>query len=418
MRRYRQAIAALFLVCVAVSLRAAHVHLQSSTGPIASINQAILPTHPESISLLSPFTSNGSRIPAIHRIIDTPRRLWLHVNDVSEGMANWRIAIVELLLVAKQIGAAFVEPCIVQGRVTSCHKVKQNQVKLSDVFDLNKLREVHPLIISQEDYEIGTADVAPNNFFVFCMHEGNPSPATMCLRDGARLANFYNTKINSILEQALQQQEPSIIEIHAYRKGGFAKTHLQQRTEKLVNATLLQQSLENNLHFHSKHYQHVASLLRKLSINGDYHVIHWRAELLHMDYQNCAEQLVKAKNLMSRTVKAPTILISGLNQNPSYQWGGGGFTRAGSSLALRSLTEDHGFLKVDTVNDKYVDDMIYLAVWDQIVAQNATDFATCTKACKAKRSCKACNYQGRFGEVAIQSRWNVGRTSHQCWPTK
>lgn len=414
MRRYRRAIAALLLASVAISFQVAHVQLQSSTDPITSTNHGILPVHPKSFS----HPSKGSLIPTIRGTNDTSHRLWLHVNDISEGMANWRIAIVELLLVAKQIGAAFVEPCILQGRVTSCHKVKQNQVRLSDVFDLNKLREVHPWIISQEDYEIGTVNVTPTNVFVFCMHEGNPSPATVCLRDGARLANFYNSETNSILEEALQQQDPSIIEIHAYRKGGFAKAQLQQGEEKLINASLVQQSLEDNLQFHSKHYRHVASLLRKLNIEDDYHVIHWRAEVLHMNYQNCADQLVKAKNLMSRSVKVPTILISSLNQNPSYQWGGGGFTRAGSAIALRSLTEAHGFLKLDTVNDKPVDDMIYLAVWDQIVAQNATNFATCTKACKAKRSCKACNYQGSFGEVAIHARTKVGRGSHQCWPTK
>ena len=420
MRRYRQAILILFIFSVVAHFRAAQVQLWSATGAIAIMNQGVPPGHLEYTSSKSPIPSSAATALAqtSHEVRGTSHRLWLHVDDVSEGMANWRIAVVELLLVAKQIGAAFVEPCIVQGRVTSCHKVQQKQVKLGDVFDLNKLREIHPWIISQEVYEATTANVANIKVFVFCMHDGNPSPAAMCLRGGERLANFYNTKANSIMEQALQQQEPSIIEIHTYRKGGFAKTLLQRNSQKLLNSTLVEQALENNLHFHSKHYEHVARLLRKLNIQDEYHVIHWRAELLHMNYPNCAEQLIKAKNIMSKNANTPTILISSLNQNPSYQWGGGGFTRARSAQALRSLTEDHGFLKLDRVNDNAVDDMIYLAVWDQIASQNATNFATCTKACKAKMSCKACNYQGSFGEVAIRYRDQIGRTSLRCWPTK
>ena len=411
---YYVAIAGAILVCLAAPFRAVHLQLEPSAEVLVPIRP-----HDSTDVHSAPMTRlvRSTPAPIIQQMKSTSPRLWLHVDDISEGMANWRIAVVELLLVAKQIGAVLVEPCILEGRVTSCHKVRGKRVRLGDVFELKKLLEVHPWIISQEDYEASTANVDPSNVFVFCMHHGFPSPEAMCIRGGKRLTNFYESTFNIVLEQALQQQEPSVIEIHTYRKGGFAKTKLNPGTQKLVDATLVQRVMENNLDFHSKHYDQVSEFLQKLGIGDEYNVIHWRAELPNINYPNCAEKLVNAKNIMSNN-STPTILISSLNQIPYYQWGGGVFARKGSALTLKSLMDDHGFLKLDTIKDKPTDDMIYLAVWDQILSQNATTFATCTKTCKAKQSCKACNYQGSFGEVVMGLRKRFGRQSLSCWPTK
>lgn len=510
-------ITAILLICVSVPFRAVHLQTslqtqtrwsQSPSHSLSSVSEqlsslgtgaiaaAVPDAHVPSISLnslnplnhaiivdLDPVKSTHTipTMPQQALVVQPHPRRWLHVDDISEGMANWRIAIVELLLVAKQLDAAFVEPCILQGRVTSCHKIPSSvssttmnhhvRVRLGDVLDVDKLRrDVHPWIVTQEEYEkatttpTGTAATIGESphvqtRFVLCMHEGNPSPVAVCIRDGKRLDNFYGAITNPVMEQVLtmkrqhqqqqRQEEPSwVMEIHAYRKGGFAKTVIReqqhenkgsQRQQKtlLLDPKLVQYVLEHSVIFHPKHYHYVAGLLRKFRIvNNNYNVIHWRAELPHMNYADCAQQLIKAKNIMSHynnNNSTPTILISSLNQIPVHQWGGGTSTRAGSAMTLRSLIKEHGFLKLDTIVGRsynqdaavdvdddvaVVDDLIYLAIWDQILSQNATKFATCTKACKAKKSCKACNYQGSFGEVAVGLRAKVGRESLTCWPTK
>lgn len=489
-------IVAILFMCVSIPFRAVHLQTSEQTmgsPPLSSSQQlssspssggtaaALHDGHGPSVSLNSldhavvadvgPVKSIPTPpTPQQSLVVQHPPPRWLHVDDISEGMANWRTAIVELLLVAKHLDAVFVEPCILQGRVTSCHKLPSSssslmmtttttnhhvRVRLGDVLDVDKLRrDVHPWIVTQEEYEKATTTTTTTTTrFVFCMHEGNPSPVAVCIRDGKRLDNFYGASTNPFIDQVLtmmggqQQQEPSwVMDIHAYRKGGFAKTVIRQHKEQqrqhqhkgnqrqpkllLLDSKLVQHVLEHNVDFPSKHYLHVAGFLRRFRIvNNNYNVIHWRAEVPHMNYADCAEQIIRAKNIMSNHKNStPTILISSLNHIPMHQWGGGGtFTRPGSAMTLRSLMKEHGLLKLDTILGRSntqdadvaaVDDLIYLAIWDQILSQNATKFATCTKACKAKKSCKACNYQGSFGEVAVGLRAKVGRESLTCWPTK
>lgn len=354
-------------------------------------------------------------------------RLWLHVDAISEGMANWRIGFVELLLAAKEIGAYLVEPCVLQGKVTSCHKIaNQNKLRVGQVFDLNKLRrEIHPWIISQEEYEAATTPsiVDPKNVFIFCMHHGSPPASVLCNRGGKLLDNYHGAKTNDAIEQALQQSEPAVLDIHTYRKRGFAETKLQKHKRALVNSTLVQQILEDNLAFHPSHYETVSGFLKQMGIqDNNYNALHWRAELRGTNYPECAEKLIKSKSIMSQNNETiPTILISSLNQQAWLQWGAGG---GSSGTAQRSVAPalasllSNGFLKLDTIKGKKVTDMLYLAVWDQILAQRANKFATCTKACNKKHACSLCNYRGSFGEVVMGMRKKIGKESLTCWPTK
>jgi hypothetical protein len=345
--------------------------------------------------------------------------LWIHVYDVSEGMANWRIGIVELLLLSKSLDATFVEPCIFQGRVTSCHKLTARKVRLSDVYDPAYLRRIHSKIATQEIFEANTKNVTKR--FQFCMHEGNPSPLIMCNLDGVPIPNFYHSKSNGILQQAIQESQPSIIEIHAYRKGGLTKLEVSgMDRKKVINQTEVQYSLYRNLVFHKNHYIHVSGFLKALGIiQQPYNVIHWRSESHGTNYMDCVQKLLVARKVMSpKEHLYPTILISSLNTISAFQWGTGEYLNQRSAIALRSLIHEHGFLKLDTIQGKPLSDIIDLAVWDQILTQNATKFATCTKLCRAKQSCKACNYLGSFGELAISMRESIGRSSLACWPGK
>jgi hypothetical protein len=346
-------------------------------------------------------------------------RLWLHVDDVTEGMANWRVAFVELLLTAQSIGAAFVEPCIFRGRVTSCHKY--HTLRMSEVYDLKMLQNrIYPAFVSQRDYqnEVGFSKSSTAKVFAFCMHHGNPSPAVLCLRQSEILPNFYQVEANSVLDQALKyhQENPNehvVLEIQTYRRGGFLKT--QSNGKRLVDTKVLASVLKNDLSFLQFHYETVGEFLRILNLTeGAYNVVHWRAELPRLNYNDCATKLVQAKALLSPDNRS-TFLISSLNQMSGLQWGGMPAWKYGP--ALQKLLNS-GFLKLETLKSKPIKDMAGLAIWDQILAEKAAQFATCTKACGDNHPCSTCNYRGSFGEAVMDLRQRAGKQSLSCWPTK
>jgi hypothetical protein len=422
-----------FFLCLAAPFQAGLILASSKAEPVAlegppSIKRSVTSAE-NNVPAATPATQAPTQAgtttivsPADSSILPKPH-LWLHVDAISEGMANWRIGFVELLLVAKEIGAVLVEPCVQQGKVVSCHTISNpKKLRVGQVFDLAKLRrDIHPWIVSQEEYEADTASVDRKNKFVFCMHHGSPSASVICIRNGGLLNNYHSFEKNDALEQAVQQSQPAVIEIHTYRKRGFTETKLGTSKHPLVNATLLQQVLDEKLVFHPSHYEIVNGFLKQLGVDdNNYNVLHWRAELRGINYPACADKLVKSKDIMSQNNNSiPTILISSLNQSPFLQWGGvgsGASTRS-SAPVLASLLSN-GFLKLDSIKEKGVSDMLYLAIWDQILARGAAKFATCTKACNKKQACSLCNYRGSFGEVVMGLRRRLGKESLTCWPTK
>lgn len=359
----------------------------------------------------------------------------------------------ELLVLAKHIQATFVEPCILKGRVVSCRKIpaaSKNILRMGQVFDLTKLKDmIYPaLIVSQEtynDYASSEQQLSNTNTEQqrFCMHSGNPSPLVLCRSHGKLLENYYDATTNPMLERAVethrqqqqQQQQQLVVEgdgrqsitsttttihIHVYRKFGFLKTRIQDQL--VVNQTLVQDILEHHLDFHPTHYKTVDGFLESMGIQENrYNAIHWRAELPTMNFMACAATLGQAKRVMNKNMNndtsgsMPTVLISSLNKNPWLQWG---VESSRGSKPLQSLMENDGFLKLDTVPDKPMTDMLHLAIWDQILAQKAYNFATCTKACRKKHPCSLCNYRGHFGEIVMGLRKKNHKESLACWPTK
>eukprot|EP01068_Selenidium_serpulae_P000605 Selendium_serpulae@DN11071_c0_g1_i1.p1 len=98
-------------------------------------------------------------------------------------MANWIKRAAELLMIAKSLNATFVEPCIKNGSLRSCLSAKERfspiptrqfrdtiNVRLGDIFDLEKLKLFHPLIISHDEFYHATKDTTV--FYKSCMQKG------------------------------------------------------------------------------------------------------------------------------------------------------------------------------------------------------------------------------------------------------
>eukprot|EP01068_Selenidium_serpulae_P004127 Selendium_serpulae@DN3425_c0_g2_i2.p1 len=92
--------------------------------------------------------------------------LYIWGDYYSEGMANWIKRAAELLMIAKTLNATFVEPCIKNGSLRSCLSAKERfspiptrqfprdtiNVRLGDIFQIEKLKLFHPLIISHDEF--------------------------------------------------------------------------------------------------------------------------------------------------------------------------------------------------------------------------------------------------------------------------
>ncbi len=326
-------------------------------------------------------------------------------------MATWRISLTQILQVAKKLNATVVEPCIRRGYLQACGN---DTVGLDQVYVTSKYRQFYPNIVSQEEYQ---AMLAVENPVIVPMCFLNPqlSLETYC----GNVTNMWQKKMNAPLERALKRNDvTTVIHIKFYRQGGFIKTRVGG--EALVGLfKTAWQILDEYFVFQPQHYDTVDYLLQLMGISNtsDFDVIHWRAETHTLDYDDCATKILQTRQVMGSST---TVLMSSINKHADMQW----YTpeRFNPSDAQRNLDRllDAGFLKVDLVLDQVrnlMPDQIVIPVWDQIIAQKARHFATCTKQCAdTNQLCAACNFRGIFAQMTVDFRAKIGKSSYECWP--
>ncbi|KAI2509370.1 hypothetical protein MHU86_5003 [Fragilaria crotonensis] len=329
-------------------------------------------------------------------------------------MAAWRTSLAEILLVAKQLNATVVEPCIKNGYLRACDDYA---VRLNQVYDVGELRKFYPNIVS---YEVYKAMLAVKNPVIVPMCFQNPQKPSDVARSCANWTNMYNKDVTPLLATARQQNNgTTVLHINYYRPGGFRGT--------IVGGKLLQDYLNKtgfilakHFAFERQHYDIVDYLLQLMGISNtsDFDVIHWRAERPNIDFDDCATKILQARKAMGNST---TVLMSSINQHNDMQWYK--LDKSNQSDAVRSVDRllDSGFHKLDQVLDKVrhiIPDKIVLPVWDQIIAQKAQRFATCIKGCaQTNDPCVACNWPGRFPQVTVDLRTLIGKSSYECWPT-
>jgi hypothetical protein len=327
-------------------------------------------------------------------------------------MASWRISLAEILMIAKKLNATVVEPCILRGRLRACDEYT---ARLNQVYDLSKLREFYSRIVSYEDYQSMVAAESPI-LVPMCLQNphGNPPLKKAC----GNATNIFKSEVNAPLEKALEPNDvPRVIHIHYYRQGGFHKTKVGGET--LVNFDETGQIIDKYFAFKRQHYDIADYLLQLMGISNtsSFDVIHWRAEKPDINYDHCATKILQVREAMGNKT---TVLMSSINHQVDMQWYTPGSYN--QSHAIRSLDRllDSGFHKLDQVLDKVknmIPDQIVLPVWDQIIAQKARRFATCTKGCgRKKHFCDDCNFLGNFAQTAVDLRKKSGKSSDECWP--
>ena len=244
---------------------------------------------------------------------------------------------------------------------------------------------------------------------------GSPSPLMAC---GQNAPNMFQVPSNHLLDQAVQHVNgTTVIHIKYYRMSGFRITKVGRN--RLVRPRFIESILSDYFDYRSHHYETVDNLLRLMGIsnNSDFDVIHWRAELPNIHYDDCASNILQTRDTMKSNT---TVLMSSLNRHAALQWSIP--YRQGQVIQSLNRLADAGMYKLDQALDKghdmHLPDTVVIAVWDQIIALKAKRFVTCTKGCRQRQAtCVQCNYLGNYAQMAIGIRQSHGKSSDECWPT-
>jgi hypothetical protein len=198
-------------------------------------------------------TSNESQIP----INTNAANLFLYVHEWREGVANWLVTLSELFIIAKEINATVVLPCIKRGRLVPCLPQSQSQSqsmspskhtnwnhRLEDVFNLDRIRTFHPYFVEQEEFQQILDQHPSYKEYKFChlyqrRFKGNETEEKHRCPEGSYVYGHRNTT-NPFLEHAtkdayeisqleLQQHAPVVMNMTKYDKWGWRVTLFNQK---------------------------------------------------------------------------------------------------------------------------------------------------------------------------------------------
>lgn len=343
----------------------------------------------------------------------------IYVTKYHEGLSSWRIAVAELLTVARLTNASLAEPCVRHGRLSG--DCSGPSLRLREVFDVEQMKKIAPIVSPDEAAAMRVnATVAG-----VCMHFGNPKDVCK--------PSIWGTLQTCPANLANRAQ---VLEIDAYRRMGVMG----------ITADMVDEALEAIM-FSPTQIRLAADMVRRRAFDeNDYIVYQWRSETKHQNLAKCVQNLVRSKETRFRR-DTPVLLVSDLTLEKGHQWGG--IHRSDQGMIERALDElrAHNFTKIfddrDAVDgaldiarasnittldgkNAFTDlskvDLVFPAIWDAVIASNAKVLATCS-GCQS-RICKDCMWQGNYAGLILQLR-NI-RKRHQllpgfaqtltCWP--
>ena len=333
----------------------------------------------------------------------------VNVVTFDEGLSSHRFALAEVLTLAHQLQAVFVEPSYCHGRLgTSC----SGGVRLGSVFNLTRLRRWVRI-----EQEVPSSSVnlqnrsAHGSVRKVCLHSGNPADSCQHLNLTA-IAGKSEAAVS-----ALEHGEEAILEVHHYRRGSVRG--LSSSVTHAITAAL---------DFAEEQYDKVRQIMGLLGLPArGYIAFHWRSENHHA-YEKCARDMLKShakllQNRNSSSGEGPlALLVSDIQFNTSLRWGGMKELDKNSSGAAAQRALDllfaHNFTKLDRAlrqpGAPVPGDLAEASVWDLILAQQAGRMATCS-GCHTE-PCHSCAWQGNYARFVVDLRSQDHQQTFRCWP--
>ena len=251
----------------------------------------------------------------------SPRQFWINAIGIGEGIGAWHKIVSNLLFLAKELSATVVEPCMGGGRLGSCGD-KRNHLPVSQVLDLSwafrSSDDRPPLMASYKDYQQQLQQF-----------KGKRTDHTLCLH-----VSGHNDKKNenikrkfgcvldrpSLIKDILDTEQLTNIDMHGFWRDGTEILH------GMLKIPLPDTPPLPMLSFHPDHWHTVQHILQSANIsNGDFSLIHWRAEKKGgMDLMECAKAVLDTRKVIEKTDSItdgdgdphPFLLMTSLNEDP------------------------------------------------------------------------------------------------------
>ncbi|KAL7552740.1 hypothetical protein ACHAWF_017375, partial [Thalassiosira exigua] len=382
---------------------------------------------------------------------------YIDIGTFREGFSGWKVTLGQVMAMIDTIpGATFVEPCMINGRARSCTTpypedllaveggASYAPVPISEIFDMTWALQPRdgrpPLMVLYEDFARRIQQPEkPVKEFPVCLRASQsqcPKPFTQGM-DGRMKASAKNDAEISVYTIYTCWWGRCALELSRNFKG------VGDRNMSLPRAPV---------NVHPRLVDTVKEVLAKANIGSEYSLIHWRGENKRIDYIECAETVVRAKDNMSKTIQQqqpgdqnqhPFILMTSLNEDPKKQWNGESIANIASNGTPKealSILESNGFIRFDKLlrnANVPVKDPGMLGLYELILATLSRNFSTCAYApapipgqkgsgipqgCSKEQFgvCNHCNYIGKFARLALDMRIESGRhdesSTMACWP--
>ena len=408
----------------------------------------------DNLNFVYDYLQNHSQVQKQMQREASTTQLWLYPYRFREGLSSWKFALADVMQLAKQLDAVIVIPDILDGALL---KPGSGNLHLFELFDKSHIDSYYSKWVTEDDFHRKTR--TNTNTIHWDIGKANKTKGTLLPRD-------YQNQLIQPLKEALNLINPSsgmnktydnvVLNMTHIWKWQFHNVQLRDKNQKEHPLVSREESesviAKKHLVFSNWIHNLTDQTLALMNVSTHFGLVHWRADQENLDYQQCSDHLVRARQALieSKRTKSvhedtPFILMSSLKVDTNLMWSsmkGKVLTgkAASPAEALQFLTnrpsnrtgsQSGYFLMTESVLPRQKDQIVYAAI-DILLVQRATVFATCTSSCNnGSRKyapfadvCNACNYLGMFAASAVKMRQDLSAASKSstdattltCWP--
>ena len=314
------------------------------------------------------------------------REIYLILEEAHEGISKWSHTVQKFIRLSYKIpGSLLVEPCFLGGRLTSC--TRNNSTPLSYIFDFEG---ANISFVSWKNYSSRTqSETRLLCFKRNIAHHGIYDLKTIKERANNLRIDYSDDSLDSIADCAVNMTKnrdfPGNVSIFLFspwlEQMSLKKFRFQEHEQDYVG-------LEYSKHI----YHHLHRILKEGNISLTQAVVfNWRSETIRENnYESCAKYLVNSISSHVRNRHEKPILVSDISLSPSIKLWGLMRNINISNEVVDSLRRN--FFKLETSqylqdlqkNYTMYNDILFLSVWDTIIARSARLFVTCNDRHNAK----------------------------------